>query len=105
MELEIFWSRLAENKLQDVFDYYKVKAGIKTARRIVTEIIDRTNDLDKNPRIGPTEELLKDRIQEFRYVVVSNYKIIYYLNEDKKRIIIANVFDTRQNPDKMQETY
>lgn len=105
MEIEIFWSQLAENKLQDIFDYYKVKAGLKTARKIVNQIVDRTIDLDKNPKIGVLEELLADRIQEFRYLVVSNYKIIYYINEEKRRIIIANVFDTRQNPEKLQETF
>lgn len=105
MEIEIFWSQLAENKLQDIFDYYKVKAGVKTARKIVNQIVDRTIGLDKNPKIGVVEELLADRIQEFRYLVVSNYKIIYYINEEKRRIIIANVFDIRQNPEKMQETF
>ena len=105
MAIEIFWSQLAENKLQDIFDYYKVKAGVKTARKIVNQIVDRTIDLDKHPKIGVVEELLSDRIQDFRYLVAGNYKIIYYINEEKQRIIIANVFDTRQNPEKLQETF
>lgn len=29
MELRVFWSQLAEDKLQDIFDYYKIKAGLK----------------------------------------------------------------------------
>ena len=103
MELEIFWTQLAEDKLQDIFDYYKGKAGIKISRKIITQIIDRTIDLNKNPRIGPEEELLKDRLQEFRYLISTNYKIIYYINFETKRIVIANVFDVRQNPEKIQE--
>lgn len=104
MDLEIFWTQFAEDKLQDIFDYYKVKAGIKTSRKIITQIVDRTIDLSKNPRIGPEEELLKDRSQEFRFLVSTNYKIIYYINFETKRIVIANVFDVRQNPEKIQET-
>lgn len=45
-----------------------------------------------------------ERPQEFRYLIATNYKIIYYINDEKQRIVIANVFDTRQNPDKIQET-
>ena len=51
MELEIFWSQLAEDKLKDIFDYYKVKAGLKIARKIVNQIIDKTIDLDQNPKL------------------------------------------------------
>ena len=104
MELEIFWSQSAQDKLQDIFYYYKHKASLKIARKLINEIIDATIDLDENPKIGQIEELLIDRIQEFRYLVSGNYKIIYYINLEFKRIIIANVFDTRQNPEKLKET-
>lgn len=104
MELEVFWSQFAEDQLMDIFQYYKLKAGAKTAKKIVNEIVDKTIDIDKNPKIGQVEELLKERIQEFRYLVSSNYKIIYYINLETQRIVIANVFDTRQNPEKLSET-
>ena len=104
MELEIFWTQLAENKLKDIFNYYKTKAGIKIAKKITTEIIDKTLKLDENPKIGQIEEFLISRKQEFRYLVSTNYKIIYYINLETKRIVIANVFDTRQNPIKLKET-
>lgn len=104
MELAIYWSRLAEEKLEDIFNYYKQKAGIKTAQKIIKGIIDRTEGLQHNPEIGVKEELLDERIQDFRYLIYTNYKIIYWLNQTKSRIEIANVFDTRQNPTKIQNT-
>ena len=104
MGLKIFWTQFAEDKLQDIFYYYKEKAGIKTARKIINEIIDKTINLDESPKIGQIEEFLQDRPQEFRYLVSTNYKIIYYINLETERIIIANVFDARQNPDKLVET-
>ncbi len=42
MGLKIFGTQFAEDKLQDIFYYYKEKAGIKTARKIINEIIDKT---------------------------------------------------------------
>lgn len=104
MGIEVYWSQLAETKIEDIFYYYKLKAGTKIARKNIIGIIDATIDLDKNPQIGQMEELLKDRPQEFRYLLYSNYKIVYWHNKEKNRIVIANVFDTRQNPDKLQQT-
>ncbi|MBV7440677.1 type II toxin-antitoxin system RelE/ParE family toxin [Weeksellaceae bacterium TAE3-ERU29] len=104
MDLKVFWSELAEDKLRDIFDYYKVKANLKTAQSVVNQIIERTICLNQNPKIGNVEELLKDRKQEFRYLISTNYKIIYYINFETKRIVIANIFDCRQNPEKIKNT-
>lgn len=104
MELEIFWTQFAEDKLQDIFYYYKLKAGNKVAKTITTEIVDKTINLANNPKIGQIEEFLIERSQEFRYLVSTNYKIIYYINLETERVVIANVFDTRQNPEKLNET-
>ena len=43
-----------------------------------------------------------DRDQEFRYLLYKNYKIIYWLNIKENRIEINDVFDTLQNPIKIQ---
>ena len=104
MGLEIFWSQFAEDQLQDIYQYYKFKAGVKVAKKIINEIVDRTFILNENYKIGQVEDLLIERKQEFRYLVSGNYKIIYYINLDKDKIIIANIFDARQNPIKMNDT-
>jgi hypothetical protein len=52
-------------------------------------------NLEKNPKIDQIEELLKSRPQELRYLVHTDYKIMWWINEDKQRIVSANVFETR----------
>ncbi|MCO5268592.1 MAG: hypothetical protein M9897_06840 [Brumimicrobium sp.] len=52
--------------------------------------------------MGQIEEILKDDEREFRYLVYTNYKIVYFINKNAKRIVIANVFDTRQDPKKLK---
>jgi len=104
MDLTVYWTQYAENKLDDIFGHYKTKASISVARKLVNGIVDKTRGLNKNPYIGQREELLVDRPQDFRYLVFKSYKIIYWINESKNRIEIANVFDCRQNPIKMNET-
>jgi len=101
MELVVYWTQFAEDKLDDIYAYYEPKAGLRTARKLISGIIDQTIGLEKNPLIGQIEELLSDRPQNFRYLVFKNYKIIYWINKNKSRIEIVNIFDTRQNPSKI----
>ena len=100
MEIKIEWSELAEKQLKEIYDYYSLEANRRTAKRIVNKIIERVEILYQNPLSGPKEELLKEYPEGFRFLVESNYKIIYWI--EKELIIIASVFDCRQNPEKMK---
>lgn len=104
MELEVYWLELAENKLEDIYSYYLIKASKRVAENLVNGIVDSTIGIEKQPAIGQVETSLKHREQEFRYLLFKNYKIVYWINYDFRRIEIANVFDTRQDPDKINET-
>ena len=104
MGLEVYWLQLAEDKLDDIYCYYRIKAGKRIAQKLINGIIDATIGLDKQPEIGQTEINLIKRKQQFRYLIFENYKIVYWINYDFGRIEIANVFDTRQDSEKIQET-
>ncbi len=101
MELEVYWTQFAQDKLKEIYDYYEIKASKKTALNLINGIIDQTIGLGNNPNIGQKEELLLNRPEEFRYLVFKNYKIIYWINSINNRIDVVNVFDTRQNPKKI----
>lgn len=60
-------------------------------------------ELENGPFVGQKELLLTGRMQEFRYLVCKNYKLLYLVNQDKNRIEIINVFDCRQNPQKLNK--
>ncbi len=104
MELEVYWLELAESKLEDIYSYYSIKANKRIAEKLINGIVDTTIGIDKQPEIGQIEKSLNHRKQEFRYLVFKNYKIVYWVNYSFKRIEIANIFDTRQNPQKLNET-
>ena len=99
MEIRIEWSELSEKQLKDIFDYYSLEVSSRIARKIINRIIDRVSILKSNPLAGPKEELLSGYPEDFRYLVESNYKIIYWQIENL--ITIASVFDCRQNPQKI----
>lgn len=52
--------------------------------------------------MGQKEVVLLDRKEEFRYLIFKNYKIIYWINKNKNRVEITDVFDARQNPLKLK---
>jgi plasmid stabilization system protein ParE len=103
MELKIYWTDFSKNELRKIFSYYEENASLKIATNLVLGIENKTTILKSHPNIGQKEELLKNRKQEFRYLVFKNYKIIYWLNKEKNWIEISDVFDTRQNPVKMKK--
>lgn len=104
MGLDVYWLELAESKLEDIYSFYSIKASKKVAQKLINGIVDTTIGIEKQPEIGQTEICLNNRKQGFRYLVYKNYKIVYWVNYEFRRIEIANVFDTRQDPEKLEET-
>ena len=103
MKLKVIWSLSAESRLDKIFEYYIERVSEKIAKKIVSGIIKSTQSLKKDPFIGQVEPLLNEKVETYRYLVFKNYKIIYSVDENKSLIKIADVFDTRQNPDKLIE--
>ena len=95
--MKILWTKKAENQLIEIYTYYKRKVSAKIAKSIKQKIFNRTEILQTQPKSGQQEELLKDRNSEYRYLVESNFKIIYWIEKDT--VSIAAVFDCRRNPD------
>lgn len=101
---QIIWSEFAESQVDEIFDYYKEKASLRVATNLLRGIVNAPNKLIKAPYIGQEEELLEDREIQYRYIVFKNYKLIYSVDVENGFIKIADVFDTRQNPQKMKRT-
>jgi hypothetical protein len=74
--------------------------SITIAYKMRDNILATAAQLKKHSHIGQIEELLKDMEGSHRYIVKDNYKIIYKIQANT--IYITDVFDTRQNPDKIK---
>lgn len=88
MGLSVYWTQLAQEKLEDIFEYYKFKAGIRVAQTLVDAIIDSSLSLEINAFGGQKEELLSSRFENFRYIAFKNYKIIYWIDEAKQIVYV-----------------
>jgi len=102
MGVKVIWTDFALSQLEDIYDYFKTEAGQSIAKRIVKDLIKETLVLERNPFLGVQEPHLIDRPFEYRYLVKKNYKIIYRYNDSVIRVV--SVFDSRQNPAKIDKT-
>jgi len=105
MITHVKWSNSAEFHLDEIHSFYAKKLGLNFANDLVSGIIIYADKLIDNPSIGQIEPLLNSRIRTYRYLVYKHYKILFTVHEDQNMIRIADVFDTRQNPDKMENIY
>ena len=96
--MKVIWSDFAIRMIKEIHFYHKEKVSIKIANKIKKDIFSTTKQLLKHPFSGSEEKALKKLNQNHRYLVKGNYKIIYKLV--KEGLLITDVFDTRQNPDK-----
>jgi len=97
--MKIIWTDFAIQNIKAIFDYHVENATKKVAHKIKNEIFKATKQLIKHPDSGQVEPNLYFFQQNHRYLVCGNYKIVYKVFEHQ--IIINDVFDTRQNPDKI----
>lgn len=103
MKYKVIWSEFSEKQIDEIFNYYEnTSKSHQVALKIITGILLAPEKLIHNPKIGQRELFLENRSIQYHYIVESNYKIIYSIDEGNKYIKIADVFDTRQNPEKIE---
>lgn len=94
--MKIVWTDFAIENLKSIFHYYTIKANRKIAHKIRKQILDSTRQLVLNPKSGQLELYLEKLHEQHRYILSSNFKIIYKIDGDY--IVIKDIFDTRQDP-------
>ena len=99
--MQIKITAFAKKRLDEIDDYYRGEGYARLGKKLRKAIVVKTKLLAKNPQMGQIEEYLLNLNQDHRYLVVeSKYKLIYLVKE--RIIYITDIFDTRQNPDKIR---
>jgi len=97
--MKVFWTKFALDSLSEIYRYYKENVSVTIANNIRQGVLTSTSQLEKHSLSGIIEELLLDLDEDHRCIIRGNYKVIYKIQN--KKIYITDVFDTRQNPDKI----
>jgi plasmid stabilization system protein ParE len=97
---QVIWTYFATSELKNIYLFHKLAASPRIAEKIKKSIFNVTKKLLISPMLGQIEDSLIDLKQGHRYIVEGNYKIIYRVLGDE--IYIVDVFDCRQNPQKIK---
>jgi len=94
---KVIWTEESLENLDEIFDFLII-SSLSKASQVIESILKREEQLVIYPKSGAIQKSRKNKY-EYRYLVEDNYKIVYHLKDYV--VFIDTVFDTRQNPDKM----
>jgi plasmid stabilization system protein ParE len=94
--MEVVWSEEAKQSLQNIYDAI-FKDSPQNANHVVESLLDLGSSL-KNPKIEYAKEPIINK-KRFRFIPKWSYKIIYERANNK--VVILDVFNSKQHPNKM----
>lgn len=97
MPIRILWDNKAKSDLKLLFDFIKIKS-LRGANKVVQDIVNQTKGIHFAEQYQ-VDELLGE---PFRRIIVRDFKIIYKV-QNETEIRILQIFDTRQNPNKLNK--
>ena len=98
--MKVFLSELAENKLLKLNDFLLENWSLKVRNDFIKKLTSRINQIKEQPESCPQSSEIKGL---FKCVVTKQTTFFYRINFDRKEIEIITVFDTRQNPNKLEK--
>lgn len=97
MERKVVISRTAEKKLEKLFDYLTEKWSEKVKNEFVKKLDHNIKIIRVQPEIFPESKKGK----KLRRCVITKQTTLYY-RFNSKQINVVTIFDTRQNPIKLE---
>ena len=98
--MNLIYTEQALNSLEQVLEFIAPEVTQKKLLEIRNRILDRADTLLLQPNQGQKEPYLEHLNLDYRRIIESHYKIIYRVVGET--IYITDVFDSRQDPDKMK---
>jgi len=99
--MKLVYTEQAFYSLEEALNFIASKVSPEKLIDIRDEILDAADTLLLQPFQGQEEPYLEHLNLGHRRLIVSHYKIIYRVVEEY--IYITDIFDSRQDPDKMKE--
>lgn len=97
--MKISWYKKAERQLDIILAQCQQDFGTKVTLRFIDLLDSKQSRLLANPEMGFPEPLLAGRKRLYRAIVVRpHFKLIYWWNERRDTIHIADIWDSRREP-------
>ena len=89
--MKIFWSPLAAQRLEDIFEYISTENSV-AAFKMIERIFKKVETISKFPRRG--RKVPEANREEIRELFESDYRIIYRI--ESKRIYVLSIRNFKQ---------
>jgi plasmid stabilization system protein ParE len=99
-KVQVIWSDEALTDLEAIYNFIAENSQ-SAAQKIVETILSRTSQLEAFPESGASQETLKTKSKEYRYLIEGHYKIVYSFVNAQNVVYVEVIFDTRLNPEKL----
>ena len=93
------WTKRALKDLEVIYDFLGSKSQT-AALKLIIKLLEIDRYFNTSLFIDGPSQPSKSKKHDYRYIVESGHKIIYY--RTKSSVYIVGVFDTRQNPKKFK---
>jgi len=94
--MKVIWSSQAMDSLTSVYDYIYERSP-QNALTVLDKLLELGESLAHDFVLYSIDPIINK--DNFRHITLWSFKLIYEIQDDK--VIILEVFDGRQNPDKL----
>jgi toxin ParE1/3/4 len=98
--MKLIYTEQALISLEETLEFIAQKVSPEKTMVIRNQILDKADTLLKQPLIGQAEPSLQHLGLGHRRLIAGHCKIIYKV--DREYIYITDIFDSRQDPEKMK---
>ncbi|WP_010179681.1 type II toxin-antitoxin system RelE/ParE family toxin [Aquimarina agarilytica] len=98
--MKVFLSELAERKLLKLSEYLLEKWNLKTRDKFIEKLTEKIEQISLQPESSPQSSEFKGL---YKCVVTKQTTFYYRVSTESDEIEIITIFDTRQNPDKLNQ--
>ncbi|SRR5690554_1734826 len=98
--MKIYFTEQSLVSLHESLEFISDQISAEKLQQIRNQILNATDILLKNPKLGQPEEYLTHLNLGHRRIIEGHYKIIY--RAKGQSIYVTDIFDTRQDPKKIK---
>lgn len=96
--MNVIWSHEAKKSLSEIYNYI-FEDSSHNAEKVLNKIIDLAESLLDDRYDYAIDPIINK--EKFRHISIWSYKIIY--ERTKKGVLILDIFNGKQNPDKLKK--
>lgn len=98
--MNVFLSQLAESKLLKLSEYLLENWNLKIRDQFIERLSEKINQISSQPTSCPQSTKFKGL---YKCVVTKQTTFYYRISDESNEIEIITIFDTRQNPNKLND--